>query len=266
MLEYEDKSNLIPKDKYLFSCTQYYKFWSNPKEFFRNVLLKEREFNYTNNTVLGTLIHYLIECKHKHTECSYIEIEKYLSNLDYLIIDKDYIRNKFNEMKEYVLSIIEGDELNDPLEVEKNYIFQLSENVYLGGTIDAYYDNKIVDYKTCSILPTEMSMSYKVQLMLYKFLIQSNAHTNITQLRNTYFSVPNVNRYSEKTGKRLKDYPCERLHLDIFVEDNDSEYQLLQDNLYMIADCIEYILKHPDTLYLFSKDITLKGVEWQSKS
>lgn len=270
----DNYKKLIPENKYYFSASQYFKFWSNPKDFFRRVLLKEEKDTSTSKTVLGTCIHKVIENCFNNFDANPVpscfqEVFDYVQSLGNPDIDKYWVMEKFQQMQSFVEHTCMQDDLNKPDCIEQSFIHQLSENVYLTGTIDYYssWNSKLLDFKTTSArIPIELEQSYLSQLLLYKLLLENNTKNKVDYIGNIYYKVPELNRISEKTGKAMKDYPVEVHKLIFPVSKYDEQEKILQANLEVIANTIEYILANPDTLYMFAKDFTLKGEKWQLKS
>jgi len=258
MIAYQDKKELIPEGKYLFSVTQIQQFFNNPNEFFRKVIRKETIPFNSNQTALGTLIHYAISQMYDKKEVEQKEINDYLNSID--DIDRIWVISKYNEMKDDVLNNVKGISLDYPTEWEKSYTLQLSDNVYIGGTIDVRYDNLLLDFKTSSKLTLkkedELPQKYIDQLYTYSYILHHNG-VAIDKCGICYFTIPEVNRTSLITGKRMKDYPMQFFIKDFYLQ---ADYlTTIQKRLFLIAESIEYVLKNQDTFYLFARDYDLKA-------
>lgn len=262
MIGYSDKRKEIPDDKYLFSVTQTQEYYLNPSEFFRKVILKEDIPFYNDATVLGTLVHYAISEQWENREVDMTEVNNYLISIPTEFgVNTLWCKNKFVEMQPQVLRYAKALEIEAPTEWEKNYIHQLSENVYIGGTLDVRYGNTILDFKTSSKLTLsadeELPQKYIDQLYTYAWILHQKGIA-IDKIGVVYFTIPEVGRISPKTGKPMKDYPLQFIRKELFL--NNEHMQVINDRLNLIAENIEYALKHKDALYLFAKDYRLKAL------
>lgn len=258
MIQYQDKRELIPKDKYLFSVTQIQEFFINPNEFFRKVVRNEKIEFHNNNTVLGTLIHYTISQMYEKKQVTMQEVKDYINSIE-ADIDKIWIMSKYEQMIGLVLNNVKGISLDYPTEWEKSYILQLTDNVYVGGTIDVRYDNLLLDFKTSSKLTLkkddELPQKYIDQLYAYSYMLHKNG-VAVDKCGIVYFTVPEVGRTSLVTGKKMKDYPMQFFIKEFYLQQEHMEN--IVKRLKLIAESIEYVLEHKDSFYLFAKDYDLK--------
>ena len=261
-LIYEDKLKMIPENKYLFSVTSLNIYKHYPFEFFRKILLKEQD-NFANfNTILGTIIHHL--CSEyllgKAINDIKKEIVEYVDTLDSKEFDKSLLLLKFNQMYENVIQTLEYNKFNygEANDIEKSYIYQLTENVYIGGTLDLRIGSRIVDYKTSSnkYLKDEGEITdiYLNQLYGYAWLCYKH-NIEIANLSIQYFTIPDLERFSEITHKPLKGYPCRSVFQNSII--NGEIMQEMDKTIYLIAETIEYILKNPKSFKYFGGDLNL---------
>ncbi|HIH2213124.1 TPA: PD-(D/E)XK nuclease family protein [Campylobacter coli] len=261
LLGYVDKSKDIPEGYYLFSASSINNYFFNPNKFFRKVILKEEVSEQTNSTILGTIVHHFAsnyDRNYDEVEKEVIEfLEEYKSSES---VDINYIKSKYPFMAQELISYIKNFDIFEPTERESSYLLKLTDRVYLGGTIDVRYDNLLLDYKTTSnkyiTTDTPIPDNYKLQLYTYLHLLHKN-NVKIDKYGITWISVPEYGRISEKTGKPLKDYSTnivtntEYIDLDFYNE--------VWKKIMLVAENIEYILGNPNSLYLFAKDLELKG-------
>lgn len=260
MIAYDDKRKLVPEDKYLFSVTQINEFFANPNEFFRKVILKEDIPFACNATVLGTLCHYAISQAHENKEILKEEINEYRHSLaEFDNLDWDYILNKFNEMKETIIYNATNMFVTQPTEVEQHHILKLTDNVYIGGTLDARYGNLIVDYKTTSdkYITEEKPLpsNYINQLYAYSYILHQEKIA-VDRIAICYMTVPDTMRVSQATGKRMKDYPCKFIKVEQYL--SEKIMKDVENKMYLIAETIEYILKNKASLKYFARDLEIK--------
>ena len=259
MIGYRDKTKDIPEDKYLFSVTSMLNFDNNKSEFFNRVLLNNPTNTISKNTILGTIIHHLIETVLTNKTTSLDEINNYIDSFssELLYEDLDWVKQKFLEMKDYVVSYYDN-RFVKPDKVEYNIIQQVSENVFIGGTLDCLEaDGELKDFKTTTQLSQIQTISpnYKLQLHTYAYLLRLQG-INVNTLTIEYIRVPETNRVSEITGKPLKDYPCQIYAISELIDEELIEN--IKNKIQIISEQIEFILKNPNTLWLFAQDVNLK--------
>lgn len=261
-LQYEDKTKLIPQDCFLFSVTDIALYKHNPTEFFKKVLLKESSYEINFNATLGTCVHHLCSSFYEKKQIEEVdkEINEFLKSLNPEEIDTPLLWDKYTGMKEVVIETLKQNEFNfgTPTEIEKSYIHQLSDKIYLGGTLDIRFNQMIMDYKTTTNKyiksETEFPEKYSNQLYAYAWLCKQQG-IEVTNLALQYFTQPDLNRYSEVTFKPLKDYPCRDV-----LSIQPLQYELLQEieeTIKLIAETLEYILKYPESFRLFARDLTI---------
>lgn len=266
-LEYEDKTKLIPQNKYLFSITDINLFLYEPNLFFRKVLLKDVEPVQKTEMTLGTCIHHLCsEIQKKDADRNLIEQEvmEYLKTLDPTIIDTAYVKEKYRQMEEVVIATITENNFKfqinetDIIESEQTYITSITPNVYVGGTLDVRYNNLIIDYKTTSNKhikeDTEMSERYKTQLYGYAWLCHRN-NIQIDKVALQYFTIPDLNRVSQVTGKCLQSYPCRDVMQSLYIQ--QEEMDKFEKLVTLIGETLEYILQNSKSFKFFARDLSL---------
>lgn len=263
MIAYQDKRELIPQDKYLFSVTQIQEFFINPNEFFRKVVMQEKIDFHNNQTILGTLIHYAISQMYERKEVSKQEINEYINSIPAEFeIDKHWIIEKYEAMVHQVLANVKGISLDYPTEWEKSYTMKLTDNVYIGGTIDVRYDNLLLDFKTSSKLTLkkddELPQKYIDQLYTYSYILHKHG-VAIDKCGIVYFTIPEIGRISLVTGKRMKDYPMQFFIKEFYLQQEHMD--MIEKRLKLIAENIEYVLEHKDSLYLFARDYDMKDTK-----
>lgn len=259
MIGYKDKRELIPEDRYLFSVTQMQEYYNNSSDFFRKVILKEDIPFQNTNTVLGTLLHYAISESYEDRKVPDNEIREYIDSVTLKFpIDKKFIIDKYYQMVDIATKYANNIDFDKPTEQEQDYLLQLSDNVYVGGTLDVRYGNTIYDFKTTSNKSLQESdplpQKYIDQLYTYAYILHQQS-IKVDKCGIIYFTVPEVGRFSDKTGKRLKDYPMRCIKKEFYLDANYMK--TIVDRLELIRDNIEYIIKNPESLYLFAKDTNL---------
>lgn len=260
MIEYEDKSKLIPQDKYLFSATSLREFEYNPNSFFRKVIKKEKIPFFSNESVLGTIIHYFISENFAKREFKYNDVLEYFDSIpEEFEINTFWVDSKFKEMKDKVLSYVNGLDIREPDESEGTHILQLTDNVYLGGTLDYRLDNLILDFKTTSKLTLSedepIPEHYLNQLYIYSYILHQKG-IPVDKVGIVWLCVPETNRISSKTGKPMKDYPCRCFTKIEYLK--QERMDLITNKLKLVSETIEYILANPESFKYFARDLEYK--------
>lgn len=264
MIGYNDKYSLIPKGCYLFSATSLKTFNTSKNYFYRKTLLKDSSGDPTKNTILGTIVHHIIETILTQSKTSKDEIDKYIDSFNdkLLYSDLDWIRSKYIEMLPTLIEYYDS-MFVAPKYVEHSLVHKTSDLIYLGGTLDYFgYDGELKDFKTTTQFSkiTEIPLDYKQQLYTYAYLLQKHGD-KVEKLTIEYIRIPATNRVSEKTGKALQDYPCEIYSLSEYL---DEEFMaIIESKIKMITHHLEHVINNPDLLWLFAEDETLKGLEWR---
>ena len=282
-LDYVSGASILPPNSFGISPSNLIKFFDKPHEWYRTQVLGEQDpFTGSTATVLGTCVHFIAEEYTKTRSVDKSEIYKYLYKMCVLGIDKQpdfsnedesiefletyannpeidarHILSKYKEMGNALIKYLQQDV---PFESESLVSAEVTPGFHVSGSCDALVGSKqattIVDYKTTSGTPKDsIPYNYKLQLLSYAYIYRSMGY-NVDRLRIVWITQPDTNRYSEKTGKRLKDYPCQIVPVTYVITEED--WNFISSILSLVAESVAYVQQHPETAYLIFKDYRLK--------
>jgi len=251
--EYNDGKGVVPEGVFRISPSGLSRFFDDTAKWYRENLLGEEGFTGSTSTALGTCVHAGAEMYVKEGTVHHDQILRYIDSLpsDY---DKFYIKEQYPIMLDALIDQYISS--NMPEETELFLAQELSENVWVGGSIDSIIGSRIVDYKTTSskTLPTTVNRAYWFQQVTYAWLARKHGYT-IDSFRLVYITVNDTGRISEKTGKPLKDYPS-RVH-EINYVITDSDMDIIDNTLKLISESVETWYKQPELRHLLAQDMRL---------
>lgn len=244
----------LPSDAFRISPSQISRFFDDTTNWYREFLLGEEGFTGNTATCLGNCVHAAAEMVVKEGVVYYDQIENYISSIDDPEIDTTFIREQYPGMIDVLLS----DYLlaNKPSETEKFLHAEILPGIYAAGTIDSIHGSTIVDYKTTSSKspPSKISRPYWFQQLTYAYIANHNGY-NIDRIRLVFVTTNEMNRYSEKTGKKLKDYPSQVSIVNHLITPQDME--IIDNTLKLIAHSVKTWKEQPDLQFLLAQDFRL---------
>lgn len=244
--------------EYIFSATQMWKFFNSPQEFALQVFEGQKTFSGNTATVLGTLVHYAL-----HGAMTGLDKEQIIKDIEeYKLLQKEALKDELDlieceKWKDMANACIEYMSTSEP-QFYKNgkseeHVSYVKDNIELSGTIDLYYGDTIIDFKTTSKLSdyTEMTENYREQMYIYTWMLKQKG-IDIRWITNVFIHVPFLNRVSEKTGKSLKDSPARAYKI---VEEIDSEkLMIVERKINYVFESIDYVSKNPHLRKLVFKE------------
>lgn len=167
----------------LFSYSKVKMFKTCPMQYYRWYVLNDRpEIEKSIETKEGLFLHEFadkFDVKMSKEEVENLCFE--LSNKINVMLTTElckYVENIIN----FLINIVFNN-TNVIIAKEKNYVYNISDDIVLNGTIDlCYYDGKkyyLIDYKTSKKVDTNRFTS---QLMLYMFLLSKALNINIDNI------------------------------------------------------------------------------------
>lgn len=244
----------VTKGAFRISASQVSRFFDYTSQWYREHLLGEEGFTGNTATNLGTVVHAGIEMFIKEGRVDYSAIENHIDAINHPEIDTFHIREQYPNMLDAILPLVEADL---PEESEKFIWHELLPGIGVGGTIDALKGDTIRDWKTTSsrTLPTKFSRSYWFQQMTYAFIMKKlGVHINYIEL--VFVSQNEMNRVSDKTGKRLKDYPS--ITSVVREEVTTENLELIESCLMLIAESVKMWQEQPEIRHILAQDMRLK--------
>lgn len=244
----------LPKDAFRISPSQISRFFDDTTNWYREFLLGEEGFQGSTATELGTCVHAAAEMYAKESTVHYNQIDKYIMSLrgDF---DLSFIQEQYPGMVEVLINDYLSK--NVPTESELFLSHELLPNIYIAGTIDSILGDTIIDYKTTSSksTPNKISRPYWFQQLTYAYLARKHGY-DIKRIRLVFITTNEMNRISEKTGKRLKDYPS--IVNTINYEISDLDMEIIENTLKLISESVQTWKENPELQYLLCQDYRLK--------
>ncbi len=168
----------IEGSTFRISPSQIGAFFSKPTIWYKEQILKEKQFKGNTATVLGTIVHTLAESYAKNEPTSRDEVEAYIMSqvksravtddpLDLETIRELYPMLSASLINEYISS-------NKPTQVEYQTYTEVLPGIHVGGSVDNRTGSVITDYKNVSKAPTggsegSIPFDYKIQLLAYHY-------------------------------------------------------------------------------------------------
>ena len=231
-------------------------FFEAPRLWWGENLLGEEGFQGNTGTVLGTINHYFAENATLGNEIANPEqdVEDYLATIT-CECDKDTVRSLWQEMS----SILVGNIMNTAkYHSTEQFIFEeLLEGIYVGGTYDALvyhsYSNDpskcsytIRDYKTSSTKPTGFSYKYKMQMMVYAWVLRQKGY-DIRSIELHFVTRP------------TKTLPPRYFKFTEMI--NEDDFDKIESQLKTIAHSIKLWKEQPEIRFALAQDWRLREKE-----
>ena len=261
-LAYYDGKHEIPQGSFRISASGISRYFTSTSKWFRENLHGEPGFEGSTASVLGTIVHYGLECYGKGILFEENEIDLYLSTLT-IEVDEHYIRSQYHAM--IAMGISYMTEYHPSVTSERFLTYEVVPGIYVGGSCDAYdtqvttQGKCVIDYKTTSAkkLPEKIAYAHKLQLLTYARLLRQQG-TDITHVSIVYITTYIDGGLSEKTGRPLKSYPNQVVELceEITTEDMEMIVNIHQT----IADAVEAYRDFPHLRGIISQDNRLKSL------
>ena len=264
--EYNDGKE-ITNNAFRISASQVSKFFDSTSAWYREHLMGEGGFEGNTATELGNCVHAAAHMFINTGDVDYDQINTYIDTLG-SDIDKDHIRTQYPTMVSALLPFIER---HAPTEAEKFVFHELLPGIGAGGSIDALQgrvvkeeeeltypdDVTLMDWKTTSAktAPVKFTRNYWFQQMVYAWVLKQKG-INVRWIKLVYVTQGEVGRVSEKTGKRLKDYPST---VSVVTEEvTESNLELIGSCLQLIAESVDTWNTNPELRHLLAQDMRLK--------
>ena len=244
------------KGKYVVSASSIDTFFKDTREFL-NIIEGKPTFKGNDATVLGTLVHYIASQTIMNKEINKEDMfDFYCENSEYVtygdILDKAF------EISETLIPYIKNNIYNYKF-CEDRFKYQISDNLMLCGTTDLVVGDELIDFKTTRDQKKidTFPEHYISQLSTYIYLLRKN-NIEINRFALIWITVPNTNRISDKTGKRLKEYPTQINKISMEV--NDEVLDNIEKKINLIRDSIELSISNPEYKHIIFKDYDLKEI------
>lgn len=242
----------LPDDSFRISASQISRFFDTTSQWYREFLLGEAPaFTGSTASELGTCVHAAAAMYHDTKTVDKASILAYIDSISNPDVDKSVIKEQLKPMTEALINSYCAK--NTHTTSEEFISYEVLPGIYVGGSIDATTNNTIVDFKTTSAkkAPTTFSRAYYFQLMTYAWVLkQHNRH--MTHLRLVYVTRHIDGGYSDKTGKKLKDYPSECTVINHQITDDD--WNLIDGCIKLIANSVKLWKENPELRWALAQD------------
>lgn len=251
--EYYDGLDQIEADNgsadfFKISPSQAMNFFTSPRQWFGENFLGEPGFEGSDATVLGTIVHYIVEQHSLGTppENPEQDVKEYLDSIPFLE-NREEIESIWEELAH---TIITGciEHKPKPLATEQFMFSKLLPGIYVGGTTDAIMKVgdgtvSIRDYKTAATKPAGISAQYRFQAHIYAYLATKAGHV-VSQIEIQYGVKP------------TKTMGCR--HFSFVEPFTEDDLERVTSQLKLIADTVALWKKDPSLHYILAKDYRLK--------
>ena len=253
-------------------------------DWFKQNILEQDGFLGNTSSVTGSCVHELADRyvnNRKLVDDDYELVDQYAFEQAALIEELAYeeVIERIPPMIESLMNWID----KHPIDATEFFVKRkLTEHVVIQGKVDytrtfresdmdpdnlyePAVDQIVVgDYKTTAAktLPKGPSFDHLLQAYTYAYVLKEQGE-DIGGVEITYVKSKSGGEISEKTGKQLKVYPAETKS---YVRQYTAEtHEFIYSFLSMIADKIEYFIKHPDLAYILFSSGEFKGMNFTEK-
>ena len=255
-LDYYSGMDQLPDGAFKISPSSFSRFMDRPHEWYREQVLGEGTFEGNTATVIGTLVHYVAEKVAKGETPDKEEMAAYVIKMDKIEeVDAKEVLSSYVAMAErlindYVLK-------NMPTVVEDFVAYDMGDGVWVAGSVDAFDNGMIIDYKTYSskTKPKSIPMHYRYQLLIYAYAYHKLGH-EVDRIRLVYVNKNIDGGVSEKTGKPLKSYPPEVTVLTETIDKDDLDF--IESVLMLCKETYLKSKEDPSLTHLLYRDMRLK--------
>lgn len=257
---YNGGEGILPKDSFRISPSQLSRFFDQTSQWYSEYLLGNKpEFQGNTATYLGTCIHAAAEMYTNENKIHYDQIDSYINSIKDYEVDKYTIREQYPIMIETLITEYLAKQ-NDSSPLTELFVYhEILPGIFPSGSVDRYSKKLggcITDYKSMGSLdsarvPTSFPRAYYFQQLTYAYLMRKQGY-KVSTCELVYISRANTGRYSEKTGKRMKDYPSQVNTLTYDIKDDDMEF--IESILLLIAESVQAWNKHPELRHIISQD------------
>jgi hypothetical protein len=257
-LDYVDGMDKLPERVFKISPSSFSRFMDRPHEWYREQVLGEGTFEGNTATVIGTLVHYVAEQYAKGLVPNKEEMLQYIENMSHLEdVDADDVLASYKPMAEVLVNDYVAK--NMPKVVEDFVALDFGDGVWIAGSVDAFDNGCVVDYKTYNskTKPRSIPMGYRYQLLIYAYVYYKLGY-EVDRIRLVYVNKHIDGGVSEKTGKPLKSYPPEVTVLTETIGRDDFEF--IESVLTLCKETYLKAKEDPSLIHLLYRDMRLKKV------
>lgn len=226
-------------------------FFNYPSVWYKDHILKEKQFTGSTASTIGTCVHYIAEqfALGKRPTREFMEAQ--IDALDNPDIDNEEVKTVFPDLA--TLLVNEHVRQRIPDLVEQSYSAEVAPGIYLAGTLDAIVINNhntpyetywVQDYKSSSTKPSStMPFGYKMQQMAYAYMLRAQGHT-VEKISLIYVTRP------------TKTLPARLFPIHHIITNQD--WQAIEDVLSLISESVQLVRNQPELTHLIFKSMALK--------
>ena len=190
-------------------------------------------------------MHAAIEAHYRGTPLEEIDIlnyqDAYFQKRD--DIDWDYIMHYWEVTANLLIA---SSPTAAPDAQEYQTLYEIDDEVTVGGTVDYRRDKILGDYKTCKTIPKTVG-DYKWQMMLYAFADKQKGIDTHT-LQVTYIQRADEGYDSPKTGKRIGVKKPATAIVDYIITQDD--WIEIEEAIKLCADTYKLVKANPSIAHL----------------
>lgn len=260
--DYYDGSDVLTadhggEDYFRISPSGASKFFSQTTQWYRENLMGEKGFQGSTATILGTIVHFFAECAATGEAPANADkvVAEYLNKqkIEYDRADVElHWRDMANVLNEEAVFPVQS-----KIHSTEQFIhYKVTDGIYVAGTYDALLDNKngtytIRDYKTAAKKPSSFSYDYKVQSLIYAWVMRKQG-VNVTEIELQYVVKP------------TKTLPVRNVEFKYQVTEEDMNF--IDNVINIIAKSVKCWKEQPEMRPLLAQDIRIGQEKPQMKS
>lgn len=223
------------------------KFFSQPRQWWGETVLKEPGFEGSSNTVLGTVVHHCANlAANRHTVSSLgTDVLAYIESQS-IEVDKELIESLWRDMANTLITEYVN---KKKFHSTEQFMFtQLLPGIYAAGTYDALRPlgngtYSVVDYKTAATKPSGIPYNYRMQAHVYAYILTKNG-LPISQIELQYVTQP------------TKTLPCR--HFEFIEQFTQEDFVKIESQLFTIAHSLQLYKEQPELLWALAQDYRLR--------
>lgn len=259
------KADAGKNDVFKISPSSVADFFTATSQYYNEqVLGKEKAFQGSTSTHLGTIVHHCAEMGVTNKDITIEDLEKdvtaFLATITDPEVNHDTILSLWQPMAEVLMDNTVRDDSREIVGTEEFMYRKLNDDVYVGGTYDALIKDKtpftakdglcVVDYKTASSKPSGINRQYRLQAYTYAWML-TEAGENITSIELCF-----VCRPTKTLGVRY--FPFTEKY-------TQQNHEYIGGILALIAESVSKFKSNPELRHLLAQDMRLKHVNTPTK-
>lgn len=224
------------------------KFFSQPRQWWGETVLKEPGFEGSSSTILGTIVHHcanLAANKQPLTGMSSQVLDYF--DAQTIEFDRELVQSLWQDMANLLISEYVS---KKKFHSTEQFIYHpILPGIYAAGTYDALRalgdgTYSVVDYKTASTKPSGIPYHYRLQAHVYAYILTKNG-LPVSQIELQYVTQP------------TKTLPSR--HFPMIEPFTQEDFTKIEAQLLTVAHSLQLYKTQPDLLWALAQDYRLKG-------